>query len=76
MSRQVYHAMRHSQDSFETGPDSDYDSSDDQSIADSFLNGMALIEADEGASLEDDLGQQRTSQLGVSHHDLMAMRSD
>lgn len=68
MSRQVYHAMRHSQSSFETGPGSDYDSSDDQSIADSFLVGMALIEADQDASHEGDFDQQCSSQLSVSRH--------
>ncbi|KAH0021707.1 hypothetical protein KCU78_g6024, partial [Aureobasidium melanogenum] len=55
--------MRHSQSSFETGPGSDYDSSDDQSIADSFLIGMALIEADQDAFHEGDFDQQRSSQL-------------
>ncbi|KAG9601110.1 hypothetical protein KCU77_g2930, partial [Aureobasidium melanogenum] len=56
--------MRHSQSSFETGPGPDYDSSDDQSIADSFLAGMALIEADQDAYHEEgDFDQQRYSQI-------------
>lgn len=68
MSRQVYHAMRHSQSSFETGPGSD-DSSDHQSIADSFLAGMESIEADLDPSHDGDGFQD----LSVSQHPLMAI---
>lgn len=69
MSQQVYHAMRHSQSSFETGPGSDYDFSDDQSIAGSFLAGMASIEADMDCSHDGDDFQDRS----VSQHHSMAI---
>lgn len=61
--------MRHSQSSFETGPGSDYDSSDNQSIADSFLAGMASIEADMDPSHDGDGSQD----LSVSHNHPMAI---
>ncbi|KAK6005370.1 hypothetical protein QM012_008149 [Aureobasidium pullulans] len=74
MSRQVYHAMRHSQSSFETGPGSDHDS-DEQSIAESFLAGMALIEADMDSSLDGD-GSQDLIDLPILYNVRNVVTSD